>query len=58
MRWIESMKEAIGMSIQELSGAVEDRTLWTSLMNRVGRSRSPLSGPYTCMGARFSRGGQ
>ena len=26
MRWIDSIKEAIGMSLQELSRAVEDRT--------------------------------
>lgn len=28
MKWIDSIKEAIGMSLQELHRAVEDRTLW------------------------------
>ena len=39
-RWIDSIKKARGMSAQELSRAVEDRTLWTSLIHRVARSRS------------------
>ena len=30
MRWMDSRKESIGMSLQELSRAVKDRTLWTS----------------------------
>lgn len=29
MRWIGFIKEAMGMSLQELSKAVEDGTLWT-----------------------------
>ena len=37
MRWIDSIKEAIGMSLQKLSRAVEDRRLWTSLIHRVTR---------------------
>ena len=44
MRWIDSIEEAIGMSLQELSRAVEDRTLWTSLIHRVARSWRPLHG--------------
>ena len=44
MRWIDPIKEAIGLSLQELSRAVEDRTLWTSLIHRVTRSRSQLDG--------------
>lgn len=31
MSWIDSMEEAIGMHLQELNRAVEDRTCWTSL---------------------------
>lgn len=32
MKLVDSIKEAIGMSLQEMSRAVEDRTLWTSLI--------------------------
>ena len=32
-RWVDSVKEAPGMNPQELSRAVEDRTLWTSLIS-------------------------
>ena len=39
LRWIDSIKEAIGMSLQELS-----RTLWTSLIHRISRSQSRLDG--------------
>lgn len=39
-RWIDSIKEARGMSLQELIRAVKDRTLWTSLILRVPRSWS------------------
>lgn len=35
MKWTRSIKEAIGTSVQELSKAVEDRTLWTPLIHRV-----------------------
>ena len=35
MRWIDSIKEAIGVSLQDLSRAVEDRTWWTSLIHSV-----------------------
>ena len=31
------MKEAMGLSLQELNRVVEIRTLWTSLIHRVGR---------------------
>ena len=31
MRWTDSVKEATGVSLQELGRAVEDRTLWTPL---------------------------
>ena len=40
MRWIDSIKEAIGMSLQELSRAAEDRASWTSLIHRVTKSQS------------------
>lgn len=33
MRWINSIKEAIGMCLHELSRAVEDRTRWLSLIH-------------------------
>ena len=42
MRRSDSIKKAMGMSLQELSRAVEDRTLWTSLVHSVARSRSQL----------------
>lgn len=35
VRWTDSIKEATGMSLQELSRAVGDRTLWPSLIHRV-----------------------
>lgn len=34
MRLIDSLKEAMGMSLQELSRAIADRTLWTSFIHR------------------------
>ena len=40
MRWIDSIKEAIGMSLEELSRAVEDRTLWAALIRQVVRSQN------------------
>ena len=42
--WTDSRKEGTGTSLQELSRAVEDRTLWASLIHRVTRSRSRLNG--------------
>lgn len=39
MRRINSIKTA-GRSLQELSGATEDRTLWTSFIHRVTRLES------------------
>ena len=44
MRCIDSIQEAIGMMLQELSRAFEDRTLWTSLIRRFARSRGNLNG--------------
>ena len=35
MRWSDSLQEAIGMRLQELSRALEDRALWTSLIHSV-----------------------
>lgn len=43
MRWTDSIK-AIGMSLQELSWAAEDRTFGTSLTHRVASSQSQLYG--------------
>ena len=40
MRWIDSIKAAMGIGLQDLSRAVEDRTLWTSLIHRVTRTQS------------------
>ena len=42
MRWIDSIKEAIGMSLQKLSRAAEDRTLWTSLTSSIARGQGGL----------------
>ena len=39
-RWIDFIKEALGMSLQELSRAAEDRTLWTSLTRGFPRVRA------------------
>lgn len=35
IKWIDSIKEPRDMSLQTLSRAVEDRTLWTSFIHRV-----------------------
>ena len=40
IRWIDSIKEAIGMNLQELSWTTEDRTLCISLIGGVARSQS------------------
>lgn len=40
MRWIDYIKEAIGVSLQQLSRAVEDRTLWTPFIHSVPRGQS------------------
>lgn len=44
MRWVGSMEEARGVCLQELSGPAEDRTLRTSFIHRVARSRRQLNG--------------
>lgn len=44
-RRTDSLKEATGVSVQEPSRAVEDRTPWTSLLHTAARSRSRLVGP-------------
>ena len=41
-RWIDSLKEAVGMSLQKLSRAAGDRTLWTALIHQVARRQSQL----------------
>lgn len=38
MRWIYSIKEALGLSLQKLSRVVEDIILWTALVHKVVRS--------------------
>ena len=38
MRWIDSIEEAIGMSLQDLRRVVKDRKLWTSMINMVTRN--------------------
>ena len=35
MRWTDSIKEAVGMNLQEPSRAVEDGTLCTSFIHRL-----------------------
>ena len=40
MSWIYSIKEAIGMCLQELSKAIENKVVWASLIHRVPRSQS------------------
>lgn len=40
MRWVDSIKKAAGMSLQELSQAMEDRALWTSLIPGVKQTLS------------------
>lgn len=37
IRGTDSIKEATGISLQKLSKAAEDRTLWTSLIHRVAK---------------------
>lgn len=37
-RWINFIKEAISMSLQKPSGAVEDNTFRSSFIHRVARS--------------------
>lgn len=44
VKWINSMKEFMGMSLQVLKGAVEDRTVCISLLHRVVRTQSKLNG--------------
>lgn len=39
----DSVKQATGLSLQELSRAAEERTLWTSFIHTVGRSQSDLT---------------
>ena len=41
MRWIDSIKETMGMSLKELRRAV-DKTLRTSLIRGVNRSQRQL----------------
>ena len=38
MRWTGSIKEATGLSLQDLSRTVEDRTFWRWLIHRVAMS--------------------
>lgn len=44
IRWIDSIKEARGVNMQELSRAVKDTTLWTPLILRFASSQSQLNG--------------
>lgn len=39
-RWTDFIKEAMGMSSQERGGAVEDWTVWMSLIHMAARSYS------------------
>lgn len=40
MRWVDSIKEAESMNLQELSRAAENRALWTSLIPGVKQTLS------------------
>ena len=44
MKWIDSIEEAMGVNLQNLSRIAEDRPLWMSLIHRVARSQSGLNG--------------
>ena len=49
MRLIDSLKEAMGMSLQELSRPIADKTLWTSLILRGQGVRADSKHmSYTC----------
>ena len=39
-RGINSLKDTKGLSMQEVSGAVEDRTFWRSLIHRVAQAHN------------------
>ena len=43
MSWIDSIKEAIGVSVQELSRAAANRILWASFIHGVIRCQSRLN---------------
>lgn len=42
-RWIDLIKETIGTGLQKLSRAVEDGSLWTSLVLKFIKSWSQLN---------------
>lgn len=42
-RWIDLIKETIGTGLQKLSRAVEDGSLWTSLVHKFIKSWSQLN---------------
>ena len=44
IRGTDPVKEARGLSLQQLSRVVGDKTLWASLSHRVTRSQSQLNG--------------
>ena len=44
MRWLNCTKKAIGVSLKEVSRAIEGRTLWTSLIRRIAKSQKWLDG--------------
>ena len=43
LRQVDSITEATSMSVQERSRAVEDRTVWTSLIHRVTSQLNSMS---------------
>lgn len=45
-RWVDSIKDAVGVSVQEWGGAAENRTLWTSPECAVTRSQSRLNSTW------------
>lgn len=44
MRWLDSMKEAITLSLQDRNKAVNDRTFWTILIYRITIGRKQFDG--------------
>ena len=47
LRWTDSLKEATGVNLQELSRAVEDRIFRIALIHWVAISQKQLDGTYS-----------
>ena len=44
MRWTESLKEPMGLSLEELSKANENKRFWRALIHSVAVSQMQLDG--------------